>query len=113
MIQNRPKQARMLAIAPSSRGFGFAVLEHEEKLVDWGVKSVDGNKNARSLAKVDELNSHYRPTVIVLQNQRDSRRSTRIQSLSRQSTTLASKRKLMVKRISNKQLRQHFFDDGK
>ena len=41
----RSKHFRILAIAPSSRGFGFAVLEGQEKLVDWGVKSIKGDKN--------------------------------------------------------------------
>ena len=36
-ISTQPKGTRVLAIDPSTRGFGFAVLEGLEKLVDWGV----------------------------------------------------------------------------
>ena len=41
---------RLLAVALSTRGFGFAVLEGD-KLVDWGVKSISKNKNSRTLRR--------------------------------------------------------------
>ena len=37
MKKIQPKHFRILAIAPSTRGFGFAVLEGQDTLVDWGV----------------------------------------------------------------------------
>lgn len=73
-----PKHFRILAIAPGTRGFGFAVLEGKNTLVDWGVKTVQGNKNVQSLAKVKELITHYQPGVLVLQDTstKSSRRSS-------------------------------------
>ena len=62
------KQIRVLAIAPSTRGVGFAILEGQGTLVDWGVKSVSGDKNIQSLAKVEELIALYRPGVVALQD---------------------------------------------
>src|SRR5215208_5286970 len=107
MIQSLKNHFRVLAIAPSTRGFGFAVMEGEKKLVDWGVKSVKGNKNAQCLAKMEELIAHYEPAMISLQDHsgRDSRRSTRIRVLGRQIITLASRRRVKVKFVSNKRLR--------
>lgn len=115
MSQIPQRHFRILAIAPSTRGFGFAILEGEATLVDWGVKTVEGNKNARSLAKVDEMIAHYQPTVIVLQDHssKDSRRSARIRTLSRQIIALASRRKVRVKLFSNKQVKEVFFAEGK
>jgi hypothetical protein len=55
MNKIQPKYFRILAIAPSTRGFGFAVLEGEASLVDWGVKTAKGDKNKQSLAKVEKL----------------------------------------------------------
>jgi len=53
----RPRNSRVLAIAPSSKGFGFAVLEGQV-LVDWGVRSVGkGDKNAQCVRKVEKLGS--------------------------------------------------------
>jgi len=43
------KDIRVLAIDPSTRGFGFAVLEGPDRLIDWGVKETKVDKNRRSL----------------------------------------------------------------
>ena len=110
-----PKHIRILSIAPSTRGFGFAVLEDRETLVDWGVKSVKGNKNARSLVKVEELIAHYRPGVIVLHDNsaKASRRSARIQALGQEIFSVASKRDIGVELFSRQQVRKIFFADGR
>lgn len=111
MTKLLPKYPRILAIAPSTRGFGFALLEGLDTLVDWGVKSVKGDKNARSLAKVDELIAHYQPDVMVLQgtSTKDSRRSPRIRTLSKQIISLAASHKVRVSLFSREQVRQTFF----
>lgn len=43
---------RVLAIDPSTRGFGFAVLEAPNRLIDWGVKEARTDKQRRALSKV-------------------------------------------------------------
>ena len=113
MIQSHPKHFRILAIAPSTRGFGFVVLEREETLVDWGGKSVKGDKNAQCLTKVDEMIAHYQPGVMVLQDcsGKNSRRSARIQKLSQQIVALASRRKVNVKLFSKEQVKRVFFTE--
>jgi RNase H-fold protein (predicted Holliday junction resolvase) len=114
MNQINPKHFRVLAITPSTRGFGFAVLEGKDTLVDWGVKTVKGNKNANSLAKVEELITHYQPGVMVLQDAsaKDSRRSPRIRKLGQQIKKLAAVRKVSVKLFSREQVMKTFFADG-
>ncbi len=106
---------RVLAIAPSTRGFGFAVLEGQETLVDWGVKSVKGDKNTRSLAKVGELITHYRPGVLVLQDDstKHYRHSARIRELGRQVIALASSRNVKVALLSREQVWRVFFANGR
>jgi Holliday junction resolvasome RuvABC endonuclease subunit len=108
------QQPRILAIAPSTRGFGFAVLEGEESLVDWGVKSVKGDKNTESLVKVKELIAHYQPGVMVLQDTatKQSRRSVRIRALSQKIMAVAATRKVNVALFSPEQVRRVFFADG-
>jgi Holliday junction resolvasome RuvABC endonuclease subunit len=115
MIEPHSKHVRVLAIAPSTRGFGFAVLEGFEHLVDWGVKSVEENKNAQCLVKVEELIAHYLPTVVVLQNHSSegSRHSARIRALGKRVVGLALRRKVKVKLFSNEQVKRAFFADGK
>ncbi len=109
---NKIQHYLILAIAPSTRGFGFAVLEGRDTLVDWGVKTVQGNKNANSLVKAEELIAHYQPGVLVLQDVEGSRRSARIKALSRKIVALAKSHKVMVKLFSQEQVRRTFFADG-
>jgi Holliday junction resolvasome RuvABC endonuclease subunit len=110
---NKIQHYRILSIAPSTRGFGYAVLEGKDTLVDWGVKTVQGNKNANSLAKVEELIAYYQPEVLVLEDTEGSRRSARIKALSRKIIAMASTRKVSVKLFSQEQVRRTFFVDGK
>jgi len=67
MSSSRKKTTRVLGIAPSSRGFGFALMDDAKTLVDWGVKVVKGDKNVRSLARIADPADQYEPTVIVLE----------------------------------------------
>src|SRR5580658_6458703 len=95
-----PKQFRILAIAPVTRGFGFAVLEGQDTLVNWGVKVIQGkgNKNAKSLAKLEELITHYQPGMLVLEDAsaNGSLRHPRIRRLVPQIIKMAATRKANV-----------------
>ena len=115
MNRTHPKQHRILAIAPSTRGFGFAVLEGKETLVDWGVKSANGDKNARSLERLETLIAYYLPEVLIMEDHsaKNSRRSPRIRELGLQIVTAASNRNVRVKLFSRQQVRQVFFADGR
>src|ERR1035437_2352416 len=108
-----PKYPRILAITPSSRGFGYAVLEGHKVLVDWGVKSVEGDKNAGSIEKVEEMIAHYDPQVMVLEDTaiKGSRRSPRIKTLTKRLIAVAERRTLKVATFSQKQVRRVFFGD--
>lgn len=112
MNKIHPKQFRILAIATSYRGFGFAVLEGQNTLVDWGVRNVEGNKNAQSLKRVEELIAQYQPGVLVLQDIEDSRHSRRLKTLSRKIIAMAKACKVSVKLFSHEQLQRIYFGDG-
>jgi Holliday junction resolvasome RuvABC endonuclease subunit len=106
------KQSRILAIKPSTKGFGYAVMEGG--LVDWGIKTVQGDKNANSVKKVKELIELYQPAVLVLEEiSTGSRRSPRIQVLNCELTSLAAKHKVKVRMFTMVQLKRAFFPDGK
>ena len=85
-----------------------------ETLADWGVKTVTGDKNAESLAKVEEMIAHYRPGVLVLQDAsaKHSRRSPRIRELSKGVVALAATRKVKVRLFSREQVMKSFFAEG-
>ena len=91
MNHYQPETVRVLGIAPSSRGFGFALFEGEHSLVDWGVKGVKGDKNARSLSNVANLVARYNPNVSSLEDcdAKGSRRALRIRELIQEIIALA------------------------
>src|ERR1035437_9015897 len=66
MIKN--KTVRILAIAPLSRGLGYAVMEGPDKLVACGNKAILHDKNARALAWANRFIQFYQPDVLVLPN---------------------------------------------
>jgi Holliday junction resolvasome RuvABC endonuclease subunit len=111
-----PKQFRILAIAPVTRGFGYAVLEGQDTLVNWGVKTVKGkgNKNAKSLPKVEELIAHYQPGVLVLEDAsaKGSLRHPRIRRLCQQIIKVAATHKVSVKLFSREQVMKLLIPDG-
>ena len=114
-MKNRPsKYIRVLGIAPSSYGCGFAVMEGENTLVDWGVKRVEGgNKNVRCLSNVGNLIAHYRPSVIAIEDTRpkECRRSSRIRALIEKIAIMAKDERVKVKRCSRKQMNLEFLSD--
>lgn len=112
MSKSTPNQIRSLSVAPSSRGFGFAVLEGESRLVDWGVKSATGDKNSHCLAEVEKLIIFYRPAVLVLEEATSTRRSPRVQELNTQLLDLAKQHTIKVKLLSRAKVRGAFFADG-
>jgi Holliday junction resolvasome RuvABC endonuclease subunit len=108
------KDIRVLAIDPSTRGFGFAILEGPERLIDWGVKETKKNKNAKTLKLIEELIDRYQPNLIVVEDYagKGSRRCRRIQGLINDISKLASKRKIKVRRFSRVKVKQAFSESG-
>ena len=105
---------RILAIDPASRGFGFAVLEGQNRLVDWGVKDVRRNKRPETLRKVEELTQFYNPDAIIVEDclQRASRRRERVQDLIENILDLARQNKITVRRIPLSTVRRFFSETG-
>lgn len=104
------KRNRILALAPSVHGVGFAVLDPKEMLVDWGVKSVKGEKNKVSLSKVKEMIVEFEPGFVVVENTAvsSSRRSPRVRTLFRQILVLVRSKRLRVSQFTPELLRQAF-----
>ena len=107
---------RILSIAPSFKGVGFAVLEGRDTLIDWGVKAAvgKGNKNAKSLAKVEKLITRYRPDMLVLEDvlAEGSQRYPRIRRLLPQVIKLAQAYKVKSRLFSRQQVMKSLIPDG-
>jgi Holliday junction resolvasome RuvABC endonuclease subunit len=114
MIKSLPQYPRILAIAPSTRGFGYAVIEGHRLLVHWGVKSIEGDKNSGSIEKVKAMIARYEPQVIALEDTatKESRRSPRIKALTKRLVTVAESHKMKVALFSQIQERRAFLGDA-
>src|SRR5437773_7193997 len=114
MSRDYKNQMRVLAIDPSTRGFGFAVLEGPNRLIDWGVKETKTDKKRRTLQLIDALIDRYEPKVIVVEDYegKGSRRCRRIQGLINDISKLASKRKIRVRSFSRAKVKQAFSELG-
>jgi Holliday junction resolvasome RuvABC endonuclease subunit len=108
------KYDRILGIAPSSRGFGYALLE-KEKLANWGSSSASKDKNTKCVMRVEELILHFEPEVMVLEDTgaEGSRRHQRIQELSQRLLALGVSHEIPVAWFSREQVMQFFFRNGK
>jgi len=113
MIKNRT--VRILAIAPLSRGLGYAVMEGPDKLLAAGNKAILRNKNVGALAWVEKFIRFYQPGVLVLPdvNAADTHRAQRIKTLHRQLLGWAKQRQLKVKLISVTQQRERLLGNPK
>jgi Holliday junction resolvasome RuvABC endonuclease subunit len=104
----------VLAIDPSTRGFGFAILEGPNRLIDWGVKETKIDKQRKSLNLIEDLIERYQPSVIVVEDYagKGSRRCRRIERLINDISKLASKRKIRVRSFSRIKVKQAFSECG-
>lgn len=114
MNQTTSKQIRILAIAPTARGFGYSVMENNAML-ECGYKGARGNKNIKVVSKSEKLMKQFMPDVVVLQdvNAKGSRRAPRIKALHRKIVGVAENHKCKVKLFSGIQLRDALLDDPK
>lgn len=115
---DQTSQFRILSIAPSTRGFGYAVLEGQSSLVAYGCKTVTTRKrykNDSSLALIEKMIVQYRPDVLVLYdvNAKGIIRQPRIKELHRVVVGLAKRHKLKMSKISGIEVRRVLLGDPK
>ena len=106
---------RILAFALTTNGIGYAVMEGEDSLVDYGITRVEGDKNSKSAKRVEKLLNLYRPDVVVLPdvNAEGTHRAIRIQKLHTQVIAMTRKRKLKAVMISGREVRKALLNDSK
>ena len=112
MSRPTPKPYRLLAIALSSHGLGYAVLEGERSLVEYGSMRVKGDKNRKCVAKIEELVALYTPDGLVLEEMTAQHldRAPRIKTVQEQIIESGRKCGLKVTLVSGKQVRSALLD---
>ena len=93
---------RVLAIAPCVQGIGFVVFNGPRVPIDWGVKWVRDEKNAKGEANVAALIERYQPDVVVFEDYRGegSKRAKRIEDLLDAIAALVRRRKIKTARYT-------------
>lgn len=101
----------VLACYPTSRGIGYALLDRERRLVDWGTKGIRGRgKNVQSLHAVTALIERHHPARVVLEDVtvRGTRRHTRIRALHESIVKYAKANGYRVRRYSRNDVYTYF-----
>lgn len=108
MENQNPKDIKILSVAPSARGFGFALMDGEQNLLLWGVKQITANKNRVTVAKVEKVIAEYQPDFIVLEDAsaKDSQRAPRIRRLARKIALLAKRQRVKVRLLSRTEVKR-------
>jgi len=106
---------RILAIHPTSKGFGFVVMEGPDRLADWGVKeSKNLHLNSR-LRLLCRLLDRYHPTTLAVEpfDGPKGRRSRRARQFLVQAIEAAMARTIKVRIIPREQVEQTFAHVGR
>ena len=105
----------IIAIAPTSRGFGFAVFGAPARLLDWGVKEARFDKNRVTVRKICRMIRDIKPAVVIIENwvHASCRRSARVRTLLVDVAILASKSGSTAMVYSRYHVRQAFGKSGK
>ena len=112
---NHNKQFRILAIALTSRGFGYAVMEGDSTLIDFGKKVINAEKNARSLGHIEKIIGRNCPDILVVDDvhAKGTYRAARIKKLHKSLLMMARKHKLKVEKLAGMELRRALLGDEK
>jgi hypothetical protein len=112
MLDARNKHHRTLAFDPSTNGFGFAVLESRDQLIDWGVARIWSKSTREFLARVEGFIDRYQPDLIVLEDVNDTRRGTQARNRIIAIARFSLARRIPVRMVSRTQVRHAFRDYG-
>ena len=107
------KKDLVLAIHPTSRGFGWVVFEGSLAPVDLGVAYAKQNRHTRLLARFERLLNRYEAAVLVLE-QFDDKTNTgeRIQQFCRAAVDLAQCRGTEVRVLRHSRVKTCFASMG-
>jgi hypothetical protein len=110
MDQPTEPDKRILAIDPCTQGFGYAVMEGMEYLVDWGLRETRRDKNRVCLKSLSVLLEAYHPDLLIIEDcmERGSRRRRRIRELIRRIYSLSERLGIKMVTLSPKKVRETF-----
>ena len=112
-ISNKEQQ-RVFAVDPMVRGFGFAILEGPDLLIDSGLREIRHEKNPTCLKRIREILENYELDGVIVEDYdgKGSKRCVRVQRLIRAIHHLAAKSNIATYSFSREEIRNAFFQFG-
>jgi len=109
-----PERSLVLAVHPTSRGFGWALFESPFKLLAFAVYTAPKDKNRGCLAKLSRLLLRYQPSTLVLEafDRESTMRSERIRELCTKMIALAADEGLELTVYQRGQVEDAFAEAG-
>ena len=101
---------RVIALDPTSLGFGFVVFEGPTKLLDWGQAHLRPCTHEKCLEQIGKLFAQYDPHVVVIEDTRstESRRGARVKKLLNAVAHLAESSGAEVSQVSVSAVKKTF-----
>lgn len=111
------KYKRVLGVVPSPGGLGFAVLEREAGLIDWGNRALcvaRCQKNAACLKQSEILIEQYHPDALIIEDyqHKSFRSGSRIKAVLEDIAVLAHSKRVRVRKLSRSAVRKVFSPNG-
>jgi hypothetical protein len=102
MSQTPIRPTRILALDPTTKGFGYAVLDLPLRLVAWGMAHIEGEKRSGAILRFEALLDQFRPDAVVLEDTtaQGSRRYPRVRDLLDALAKVARERGIQVQSVS-------------
>ncbi len=112
---NRPqKRWRLFAIEIRSRKVGYVVVEREQSLIDWGVRTFRNPDSVASRRKMAALLNSLQPTAIILSSlaKNDHRNAGTVDLLIQLISEHASALSISIESINKASIKSHFVSVG-
>ena len=102
----------VLAVHPTSKGFGWIVFRGSGTPIDWGLASAKSRRPARLEARFRRILERHEPALLVLEAFEDTSRVDRIKAFCREIRHLAECRGTKVCVLSAYTVQEHFARSG-
>src|SRR5258708_544656 len=102
MSQTPTRPTRILAIDPTTKGFGYVILDLPLRLIAWGMAHIEGEKRFGAITRFEALLDQFRPDAVVLEDTTapGSRRYPRVRDLLERLAKIARERGIQVHTVS-------------
>lgn len=114
-MSGQRSQGLVLAVHPTTTGFGWVVFEGALAPVVWGIASTKDKRNSTAMRRYETVLNQYHPSVVVLEafKGENARRGARIQELAQTMSGFAANRDIEVAVYSREFVSRNIVGDAR